>query len=86
MIQLNFRVETRPNGARVKIRDGSNDRLFGPCVADEAILWDALQEALAQKEAIENVYRSLVEDVETKDTEAAPKRGPGRPRKETGNA
>lgn len=45
MIQLNFRIETRPNGARVKIRNGTNDRLFGPCVADEAILWDAYQES-----------------------------------------
>lgn len=46
-MSLGFRVETR-NGARIKVRD---DGRFGPCVADEALLWDALQEALGIIEA-----------------------------------
>lgn len=42
MIQLNFRVETAPDGRRIKVRE---DGRKGPCLGDEALLWDALEEA-----------------------------------------
>lgn len=43
---LGFRVETI-SGARIKIRD---DGRRGPCVADEAALWDVLQDATQSHE------------------------------------
>jgi hypothetical protein len=42
MTELGFRVET-VHEKRVKIRE---DGRRGPCIADEANLWDALQDAL----------------------------------------
>lgn len=44
MIHLPFQVEFR-DGTHIKIRP---DGRYGPCIADEGILWDALQEALRE--------------------------------------
>lgn len=44
MIELGFRIEHRGK-ASWKIRDNG---LEGPCVGDEALLWDALQAVLEE--------------------------------------
>ena len=52
MAQLAFRIEYRgeaPNQVAVKVRDSG---AFGRCIGDEAALWDALQEALAENERL----------------------------------
>jgi hypothetical protein len=49
VVKLDFVVETlNANGARRKVR---SDGRSGNLVGDEGVLWDALQEAIAERDA-----------------------------------
>lgn len=60
MIELTFRVETLESGHRVKVRQ---DGRRGACVADEAILWDAYQEQLAEADRLREKLEAAAERI-----------------------
>ena len=59
MIELPFTVRTDDRGARIK-QFHPPDKRFGPCIGHEALLWDALQEALGMLEERDKALEQLL--------------------------
>ena len=63
MAKLGFVVNTLPDGRRQKVRD---DGRRGLCVADEAVLWDALEQARRERDAAQCLCDDLRKKHETR--------------------